>query len=73
MKDQTRLIRKVGGIVVCEDPDLYREECGCEKQEKVEWVTPITTFNDRETSYWGVCLVVRIGKAGERLAYPTVT
>ena len=47
--------------------------------EELEWVTPVTEFNldygDAATSQWGygnVCLVVRIGKAGERLAYPTV-
>jgi hypothetical protein len=52
-------------------------------QEQVEWVTPETEFN-RQTSYYtdedhevasgdgDVCLVVRIGKTGDRLAYPTV-
>ena len=55
--------------------------------EELEWVTPVTVFNrqrdavlyyvdsDAETSrleYGNVCLVVRVGKAGERLAYPAV-
>jgi hypothetical protein len=55
--------------------------------ELLEWVTPITTFNHQDGAYptygpgdepelrWAygyVCLVVRIGKAGDRLAYPTV-
>jgi hypothetical protein len=54
-------------------------------REQVEWVTPVTEFNRQEGAYlhygneasleWAygdVCLVVRIGKAGERLGYPTV-
>ena len=53
--------------------------------EEVEWVTPMTAINQKEDAYihygnestldfiYGeVCLVVRIGKAGDRLAYPTV-
>ncbi|KAI0291798.1 hypothetical protein B0F90DRAFT_335279 [Multifurca ochricompacta] len=53
--------------------------------EKVHWVTPVMEFNRQEGSYatygnspelklvYGyLCLVVRIGKAGERLAYPTI-
>jgi hypothetical protein len=58
-----------------------------ESPELLEWVTPITTFNRQEGVYpppsdhldpelrWAygyVCLVVRVGKAGDRLAYPTV-
>src|SRR5258708_5128997 len=52
-------------------------------EETVEWVTPVTTFNRKGSAfptygnsptlnvvYGDVCLVVRIGKAGERLAYP---
>jgi hypothetical protein len=54
--------------------------------EQVEWVTPVTVFNRHKGAslhygsqggvlkwaYGEVCLVVRIGKAGERLGYPTV-
>jgi hypothetical protein len=58
-----------------------------ESPELLEWVTPMTTFNRQEDVYptdgpedepelrWVsgyVSLVVRIGKAGDRLAYPTV-
>ena len=57
-----------------------------ELPEPLEWVTPRTTFNRQEDSYiqyygndpvhkwlyWNVCLVVRVGEAGDRLAYPTV-
>ena len=51
----------------------------------VHWVTPVTTFNRQSSAYvacgnesslglaYGdVCLIVRIGKAGDRLSYPTV-
>ena len=54
--------------------------------ERVEWVTPVTEFDCLKDAFatlggnepylsWedgNVCLVVRIGKAGDRLAYPTV-
>ncbi|KAF8493964.1 hypothetical protein F5888DRAFT_701539 [Russula emetica] len=55
--------------------------------EGVEWVTPVTEFNRQKDAvtigyagddpvmdwaYGDVCLVVRVGKAGDRLAYPTV-
>ena len=53
--------------------------------EVLHWATPLTTFNQQSSAYvWygneaslglaygDVCLIVRIGKAGERLAYPTV-
>ena len=56
-----------------------------EDAEQVEWVTPVTTYNRQEgafasegydedallnMAYGDVCMVVRIGKAGNRLAYP---
>lgn len=83
--DINQVIRRNGGIIVCQDPDSYREQDGAyDKPEKVEWVTPRTTFNEQKSVYFAygnhpelrfvygkVCLVVRIGKAGERLAYPT--
>ena len=54
--------------------------------EQMEWVTPVTEFNRQNKAYAGylgnehglgwtysdVCLVVRIGEAGDRLAYETV-
>ncbi len=53
--------------------------------EALHWVTPVTTFNRQSSTYaaygnnaslglaYGdVCLIVHLGKAGERLAYPTV-
>jgi hypothetical protein len=54
-------------------------------RELLEWVTPVTEFNRQkgaylhygndsslEWAYGDVCLVVRIGKAGDRMAYTTV-
>ena len=70
-EDTAEIVERKGGIVV-----------GGEN-EQMEWVTPMTTFNRQEDVYpsyankpslnWvygDVCLVVRIGKAGERLEYP---
>jgi hypothetical protein len=54
-----------------------------EEPEPMEWVTPITEFNRIEgvyathassqihTIYGDACMIVRIGRAGDRLAYPT--
>ncbi|KAH9953971.1 hypothetical protein BC827DRAFT_1272991 [Russula dissimulans] len=84
--DLTKIIRKEGGIVVCQDLDSYLNEDGAyDRPEKIEWVTPNTTYNEHEGTYLNMmgnepalgfvygnfCLVVRIGKAGERLTYPT--
>jgi hypothetical protein len=54
-------------------------------RELLEWVTPVTEFNRKKGAYlhygndsavgWAygdVCLIVRIGRAGNRLAYTTV-
>ena len=80
-------IRCEGGIVVCEEGWKIDPEKGYENPEKIEWVTPVTTFNRQnrtyatihkfspsmEVAYADLCLFVRIGKAGERLAYPTIS
>lgn len=64
MNNLTRPIRERGGIVVCKDPDLYREissvTLACRKEAAMD------------VADWDVCLVVRIGKAGEILASPIV-
>jgi hypothetical protein len=84
--DVTREILKCGGHVVCAD-DLYRlQENAYPRAETMEWATPMTKFSSKETTYtiygnepeehvayWDLCLVVRIGKAGERLMYPTLS
>ena len=54
------------------------------KPEPLNWVTPLTEFNRKKDAflycgneaslrwaYGDVCLVVRVGKAGERSVYPT--
>ncbi|KAH9987091.1 hypothetical protein BJV77DRAFT_1145484 [Russula vinacea] len=74
-----------GGIGVTRGHVVMIDHFPCEKPEQVEWVTPRTTFNRQEGAfisygneatldwiYGDVCLVVRIGKAGDRLAYPIV-
>ena len=55
-----------------------------EDPEPVEWVTPLTKYNRQEGAfaycgneaslfwvYGDVCMIVRIGKAGDRLGFPT--
>ena len=82
--DITRIVREEGGVVVCREEWEIDEECGYENSERVEWVTPVTTFNRKkgawatygnepmlEVAYADLCLFVRIGKAGERLVYPS--
>jgi hypothetical protein len=75
-----------GGIYVA--PESWAvEDSDSRTPQPMEWVTPATEFNaqkgaiqssseeDWQTVTWvcgNVCLVVRIGKAGDRLAYPTV-
>jgi hypothetical protein len=84
--DITNVVRQAGGIAVCQEGWGIDPEDGYENPEKVEWVTPVTTFNRKEgtfATYDGkphlevthadLCLFVRIGKAGERLVYPTVS
>jgi hypothetical protein len=74
-----------GGILVCQDGgEIFEEDCNHSFQgETAEWVTPVTVYNRQETvvsnwdkqelkAYGDVCMIVRIGKAGDRLAYPTV-
>jgi hypothetical protein len=84
--DATREILYFDGRVVCAD-DLYRlQEKAYPRAETIEWATPMTKYSSKETqyttygnqpeehvAYWNLCLVVRIGKAGERLMYPTLS
>ena len=63
----------------------YESESRYKSPELLEWVTPMTTFNRQEDAYpsygnqpeltWvygHICLIVRIGEVGDRLAYRTV-
>ena len=85
MMDITRTVREEGGIVVCREDWEIDEKYGYENPERVEWVTPVTTFNRKKgacatydgsmpmlnVAYGDLCLFVRIGKVGERLVYPS--
>jgi hypothetical protein len=80
-----RYIQMEGGIPVRQggyhDPD---DDGNLKNPEPVEWVTPITTYNRIEGVYANceksrldsidgdACMIIRIGKVGDRLAYPTV-
>jgi 2OG-Fe(II) oxygenase superfamily len=87
-RDVIDFLHEEGGAIVTRDREYFREEYMRESlyetAEEVEWVTPMTTINQKEDAYisygneaalncvYGeICLVVRIGKAGDRLAYPT--
>jgi hypothetical protein len=74
------IVESAGGILVSEG------EGSDSDSDHMEWVTPMTKFNRQKDVYpsygnevsltWAygdVCLVVRIGKAGERLGYTTVS
>jgi hypothetical protein len=72
-------VRRDGGKMPArEDYDEY------ENAEPVEWITPPTSYNRQEDAfltygneamvncvYGDVCIVVRIGKADDRLAFPS--
>jgi len=83
--DLARVVLDEGGIVVCRGDSYSAGDNEDERPVKVDWVTPVTRFNCQENAYvsygnepsleltyWDLCLIVRIGKAGERLMYPTV-
>lgn len=82
-----KIVRDNGGIVV--DQERWENYADDDEipEETVEWVTPVATFNRKESAFatlendlepmlevacGDVCLVVRIGKAGKRLAYSRV-
>ncbi|KAI0293286.1 hypothetical protein B0F90DRAFT_1643202 [Multifurca ochricompacta] len=84
--DVTKQFYEDDGIVIHrEDGPPEDENDYWDNTERLYWVTPVTQINRRVTKYavytkdlriaqveGDLCLVVRIGKAGERLAYPTV-
>jgi hypothetical protein len=88
-RDVIEFLHEEGGVIVTQDPECFRggymNESLSATAEEVEWVTPMTTINQKEDAfisygneaslgfvYGDVCLVVRIGEAGDRLAYLTV-
>ena len=78
-------VRQVGRIYKTDEPKWATRYTSNDKDpELVEWVTPLTTYNHQEGAfvhygndaslnwaYGDVCMIVRIGKAGDRLAFPT--
>jgi hypothetical protein len=76
-----------GGILVQQDNgSIYKgpEQSEDSDPEPIQWVTPMTTYSRKEGVYVShqdtyqmlsacgdLCMIVRIGKAGDRLAYPT--
>ena len=84
MVDITNVVLEKGGIVVYQDH--WGTDGEYENPEAVEWVTPVTAFNRKESkwatygnepmlevAYADLCLFVRIGKVGERLVYPSAS
>jgi hypothetical protein len=86
---QTRGIAELvvleGGIEVCQ-AGTSTDEHYDERVERVEWVSPVTKFNRHRSAfgtygnepsmdvvYADLCMFVRIGKVGERMAYPSVS
>jgi hypothetical protein len=79
------VVQAEGEIPVRQDGGKIKNTSDFKNPEPVEWVTPLTTYNrkqdafttygDEATLSWAygdVCMIVRIGKAGDRLAFPTV-
>jgi 2OG-Fe(II) oxygenase superfamily len=82
------IVYRAGGILVTQGGEKapMNDHGQYGTPEQVEWVTPVTEFNCQKDAfatlygnepclswaYGNECLVVRIGKAGDRLAYPTV-
>ena len=76
-------IAEEGGVFVCQDGGRMDEDYELSSDvdaEPMEWVTPKTTYNRKEGKHRFVadcmdgdaCMIVPIGKAGDRLAYRTV-
>jgi hypothetical protein len=79
-------VQEEGGIPVRQVGEKMPERSYSDnrRREPVEWVTPLTTYN-RQTgafvaygneatlgwAYGDECMIVRIGKAGDRMAFPT--
>jgi len=82
-----KVIREEGGIYVrqdggyiCHDDPLRSgyDRDHLKYPEPIEWVTPTTNYNRSGVRFLmdepveGACMIVRIGKAGDRLEYPKV-
>ena len=73
-----------GGIPVRQDDGEMQDASYQEHHEPVEWVAPPTTYNRQKDAmvtygneatlgwaYGDICMIVRIGKADDRLAFPS--
>jgi hypothetical protein len=79
-------VQEEGGIPVRQVGEKMPGPSYCDdrRREPVEWVTPLTTYNRQagafvaygneatlDWAYGDVCMIVRIGKTGDRMAFPT--
>jgi hypothetical protein len=65
------VLQREGGIHVRQDGgEILHYDYYLKNPEPIEWATPMTTYNCGENNEQA-CMIVRIGKAGDRLAYPT--
>ena len=78
-KAMYEVIQEGGGIFVRQDDgSIYDPDDYVHDPEPIEWVTPTTNYNRSAVRFLGgeviegACMIVRIGKAGDRLAYPRV-
>jgi hypothetical protein len=84
-QDFESLVLQEGGIFASQEGDEIESDPQFGTPEQIEWVTPVSEFNRQKDGfisygndasltwvYGDVCLVVRIGKVGDRLGYPTV-
>ena len=78
------IVQAEDGIPVREEGGKMKDGFGFKDPELIAWATPLTTYNQQEGAYatygneavvnWvygEICMIVRIGKAGDRLAFPT--
>jgi hypothetical protein len=78
------IVQGEGGIPVRQDDGEMQDASYQDHHEPVEWVAPPTTYNRRKDAmvtygneatlgwaYGDVCMMVRIGKADDRLAFPS--
>jgi len=85
--DLASLVAHEGGVEVCQEGQTQEgSDRHAERTERVEWVTPVTKFNSHrstfgtygnepslQVAYADLCMFVRIGQPGERLAYLSVS
>ena len=78
------IVQASGGIPVRQDGGEEKDSYDVTERELVEWVSPLMAYNCRKDAlakfefevslnwaYGDVCMIVRIGRAGDRWAFPT--